>query len=249
MKLATWNLARPNTIGRRQALRERINKIGADVWVFTETHGDLARDFPFSCSSAAGRDGIPGLDTPGDLWVTISSTYRIEPLPTADKIRTAAARVFPNEGAPFIVYGLVLPWLGDQWRGHSSAGGIAFREALEVQLSDWKKLRREYPDDEFFLLGDFNQDLASSHYYGSQINRLGLIAALDACGLVALTGGENDPIRRASAPCACIDHICALSASNWTPLPGIRWPDAPKPVKKLSDHFGTAISFVHDDAH
>ena len=48
-----------------------------------------------------------------------------------------------------------------------SAGGIASREALEVQLSDWKKLSREYSDDEVFLLGDFNQELAPSHSYGS----------------------------------------------------------------------------------
>lgn len=244
MRLATWNLERPDTPAHRRALREQVDEIAADVWVFTETRDEFTQGFPFSCLSSAGRDRVVGLDAPADRWIGISSRHRLEPLPTSDPERTAAARVFRDEGPPFLVYGLVLPWGGDKWHGHPSVGGIAFREALKVQLADWRQLRREYPDDELFVLGDFNQDLAPSHYYGSGSNRAALIAALDECGLVALTAGDGDPIWRDSAPWACIDHVCSLRDSNWLPQPAIRWPDAPKPAEELSDHFGVAVSFL-----
>lgn len=118
----------------------------------------------------------------------------------------------------------------------------AFREALNLQLQDWRKLRLKFPGDEFFVLGDFNQDLAPTHYYGSTANRCALTAALEECGLVALTAGSGDPIRRGSPPFACIDHICMLTNSQWQAEPAVRWPDTPKPDKRLSDHFGLAVT-------
>jgi len=98
------------------------------------------------------------------------------------------------------------------------------------------------PDDEFFLMGDFDQDLADSHYYGSRANRVALEAALQGAGLIPLTSGENDPVRRHSPPCASIDHICARIDSNWGAESRVRWPDAPVPERRLSDHFGIAVS-------
>lgn len=94
--------------------------------------------------------------------------------------------------------------MGDKWGGYPSAGGVAFRESLAVQLADWPRLRSEFPKNEFFVLGDFNQDLVSRppRYYGSVTNRKALEAALERAGQVPLTGGESDLIRRDSAPCA-----------------------------------------------
>ena len=243
MKLANWNLERASTSARRDALRQVTDSVAADVWVFTETRQDFTAGLPYSCGSTAGRDGIPGLDTPMDRWVMIGSTHRLEPLVTSDAIRTAAARVYPDVGAPFLIFGTILPWGGDRWRGHPSAGGVAFREALMVQQADWLRLRGTYPEDEFFVMGDFNQDLVHPRYYGSQRNRSALTEALSACGLVALTAGEGDPIRRNSAPMACIDHICALRDSHWCAGPAVRWPDSAKPDGRLPDHFGVAVTF------
>jgi len=244
MKLANWNLERAATPSRRKILRDQTDAIAADVWIFTETHDDFTPGLPHACSSASGRDGIPGLDKPSDRWVSVYSRFPLEQLPTQDAIRTAAARIFPDNAAPFIAFGTVLPWSGNNWRGHRSAGGAAFREALNLQLSDWKNLRREYPDDELFVLGDFNQDLVHPRYYGSRLNQTTLRTALNECGLVALTAGDGDPIRRDSPPYACIDHICSLRDSRWLPQPAMRWPDTPKPDKRLSDHFGLAVTFV-----
>lgn len=239
-KLATWNLDRPEAAERREAMRAHTDRERADVWVLTEANDAFTPGHPFSHSSAAGRDG---LDEREHHWVTIWSQYPLKPLETPDDKRTAAARILPDSGAPFVVYGAVLPWLGSTWREHPSAGGVAFREALSLQVADWMRIQREFPEDEFFVLGDFNQDLVHPHYYGSRANRRELESALETAGLVALTGGDRDPIRRGSAPWACIDHICARRDSKWRTAPATRWPDLPAPERWISDHFGLSVTF------
>lgn len=240
MKLANWNLDRANTGPRRQRLRQAADRIDADVWVFTETRDSFSPgdEYPYSYGSARGRDGI-GVDQPEDRWVAIHSKYPLQKLSTKDKARTVAVRVLPPASSPFLIFGTVLPWIGDKWRDFPSKSGVAFKKALDLQESDWKDLQAEFPDDELFVIGDFNQDLVLPHFYGSKKNRDDLTEALEASGLDALTGGKRDPIRRDSPPFACIDHICS-SNRFWKPEPAIRWPD--KPNKRLSDHFGVAVS-------
>ena len=109
VKLANWNLERAATSARRDALRQYTDKIAADVWVFTETHRDFTPGLPHSCSSVEGRDGVSKLDTPSDRWVMIWSKHPLEQMMTNDAIRTAAARIFPIWGMPFLVFGTVLP--------------------------------------------------------------------------------------------------------------------------------------------
>lgn len=242
LKLGTWNLMLPVAEGRREGIRLHTDREQADVWVLTETHDGFTPGHAYSHSSAPGRDR---LHKPAHRWVTIWSRHPMAPLDTADKVRTAAARIHPDSGAPFVVYGTVLPWLGSTWLEHPSAGGVAFREAVRVQGADWVRLRQEYPEDEFFVLGDFNQDLVydQPRYYGTAANRAALEAALESAGLVALTAGAGDPIRRDSAPCACIDHICARRDSAWRAEEATRWPAESVPARKLTDHFGVSISF------
>lgn len=240
MKLATWNLALPIAQSHRNAARAWTDRIAADIWVLTETHDGFTPGHRFSTSSAAGRDGH---HEPEHRWATIWSRHRLERLTTRDEKRTVAARVYPDDGPTFVIYGTVLPWIGSRWREQPGDGGVAFREALKVQASDWLSIRQAYPDDGMFILGDFNQDLVRPHYYGSNAGRERLAAALDNAGLMSLTAGDRDPVRRDSAPFACIDHICALRNSRWLPGPAMRWPDLPKPEGRLSDHFGIAVTF------
>lgn len=238
MKLGTWNVALPVAARRRDALRAHTNHEDADVWVLTETHDGFTLGHAHSHSSAAGRDGLHKRE---HRWVTIWSRYPLQELETTDRERTAAARVNPAGGAPFVVFGTVLPWIGSPWRGHPSAGGIAFRESLAVQAADWVRIRREWPDDELFVLGDFNQDLVKPRYYGSKANRARLEERLGEAGLVALTGGNADPIRRDSPMRGCIDHICARSDSKWRVDATKRWPDLAAPERWMSDHFGVSV--------
>ena len=243
MKVATWNLERPLPSNGRRVARivEEIGRVGADIWVLTETHDVVSPGTSYSCVSTTGMDH-PG--EPGERWVTIWSHYGIEPLnETSDPMRAVAARVVPPVGPPLIVYGTVLPWLGSPWRHVVASRGQAFAAALEAQASDWRRLRALYSDHDFLLAGDFNQDLANTHYYGSRSNRRALQDALNGASLVALSAGDNDPVRRDSPPCACIDHICLSDASLWKPGELCRWPAAATPNPGLSDHFGIEVTF------
>lgn len=239
-KLATWNLMKPVSQRRREIMRGHMDRENADVWVLTETHDGFnpGHTHTHSHSSSPGRDN--GTYLPEHRCVTIWSKFPAIPLVTTDKERTAATRITDSTGATFIVYGTVLPWVGSKWREHPSAGGVAFREALATQLNDWMRLRKEYPDDEFFVLGDFNQELVLPRYYGSRANHTALEAALKSAGLRAVTAGDGDPVRRHSAPCACIDHICVRRDSKWQVESTVRWPDVPVPERWLTDHFGVA---------
>jgi len=239
MKIATWNVAKPVSAVRRDAMRMYLDEVKAEILVLTEAHDGFNPGYEFSCSSSDMRDQN---HKSGHRWVTIWSRHRLSPLPTTDSIRSVAARVFPTDNDPYTVFGTVLPWVGSKWHGHPSAEGVAYCEALKVQSNDWHRIAKEFPNDELFVLGDFNQDLAQERYYGSRKNRLALECELRNAGLVALTSGDNDPIRRDSPECACIDHICMRLDSKWTAVDSIRWPDKPKPPRSISDHFGVAVT-------
>jgi endonuclease/exonuclease/phosphatase family metal-dependent hydrolase len=249
LTLATWNLERPVAASRRRVeeLRRWMRTVGADVWVLTETHDGIVPEPYYSSVASTGTDRH---GEPGERWAAIHSRFPLEPLlPTSDPIRSVAARIAPPESSPFIVYGTVLPWIGSSWRGVPSSGGRAFNAAIDAQAADWASLRSAYPDLDLYVLGDFNQDLAERHYYGSHSNKGRLLQALADVGLVALTSGVNDPVRRDSPDCACIDHICGATSSVWRLVSTTRWPDTARPQKgRLSDHFGIAVHLEQRDA-
>lgn len=232
---------------RLAEIQKNVIEQKVDVWIFTEVSKKLIDklNFKYSNTSSEGCDkGAPK----GHYWTAICSDHCLENLSVSDPIRTAAVRVHPNNEASFVVFGTVLPWLGSEWRTFASAGGAAFKAALEMQAGDWKCLREKYPNDEFFVAGDFNQDLVDEQdlvnkprYYGSVKNRTALEDALGAAKLCALTGGGSDPVRNKSNRSACIDHICGRVDSRWTVENTIRWPDTEAPLRWLSDHFGIAV--------
>jgi endonuclease/exonuclease/phosphatase family metal-dependent hydrolase len=92
------------------------------------------------------------------------------------------------------------------------------------------------------VAGDFNQNVTDGHYYGSALRRERLQQAMDADGLRILTSYESDPISRDSPGYACIDHICVSQRHDLKLAKTERWPDASKPDKKLSDHFGVSAT-------
>ena len=134
MKLATWNLMLPVAARRREAIRRHTDREQADVWVLTESHDGFSPGLPHFHSSAPGRDRRHGAE---HRWVSIWARYPLTPLATSDVERTATVRVLPESDVPFTVFGTVLPWFNDVWRGHRAAGGVAFREAPAVQAAEW----------------------------------------------------------------------------------------------------------------
>ena len=244
MKLATWNLERLGYAKRRREagpIVAHMKAIDADVWVLTETVEDICPGAGYVGVSTTGTDRD---QWPDEVWTKIWSRWPVEAvLKTSDPARCVAARILHPQRGPFIVYGTVLPWTTDKWRGLPGAGGVAFRGALDEQASDWAALRARFPGEDLFVMGDFNQQLGvgSPWYYGSKVNERHLGESLARLGLAAFTGGDNDPVRRGSKDLACIDHICGPDLRVSQVRLTTRWPDVPKPVDGLSDHFGVAV--------
>jgi endonuclease/exonuclease/phosphatase family metal-dependent hydrolase len=234
MRVATWNLERcpPRRAARAGELRALMAKIGADVWILTETHRDFAPSSAHRLIShsadASDRDAAAG-----ECWVAIWSSLPAERVElSADLERTCAARV----AASVVIIGTVLPWLTDNRHG-GIRGAAAFRARLEEQVVDWQRFASE-PGSRLCVAGDFNQDLcASDHYYGSQGGREALRTALASVGLECLTGDADDPLG-GTQELACIDHICVRNLQVSRRPRSRAWPTPGELQGKLTDHYG-----------
>lgn len=243
LKIANWNIERINpTQQRSRIIKEHISSVGADIWFLTETHENVGpgEEF-FSCFS-----GEPERASQiGERWVGLFTRWPMTPLTefVSDAPRCATAHIPDSPFGELVLYGTVLPWT-NAWHGIPGANGQAFEAALSVQRDDWLRLAQHFPDATLILAGDFNQDLAPWHYYGSKRKRVLLESALRNANLIPLTAGTDDPIARDSSPFACIDHICISAGKDWVSTNTQRWPDTPTPVRALSDHFGVSIEVV-----
>jgi hypothetical protein len=239
MKVATWNLERvePQT---SQAERQQgwIQRIDADIWVFTETDQAISPG-PTYRSISSGEPDRPSRHS--ERWIQIwVRNGEVSPVTSSDEARTACALVKTNTGADCLIYGTVLPWVGSVWRNVSSSE--AFAAALYHQQADWQRLMREYPNVPFILAGDFNQDLNNLPYYGSRRNKQALRQALADSQLACLTCGNRDPVRRVTGgQHSNIDHICVSLHRGSEFLESFAWPQNLNALRGISDHFGVGI--------
>jgi endonuclease/exonuclease/phosphatase family metal-dependent hydrolase len=244
MKIGNWNLERVLPSQRRcSAIQAQLLKIDADIWILTETHELVGPGAGYS----SVMSGEPDRESePGEHWAGIWSRHPISHLPSSvsDTARCTAAHIEHPDIGPIVVYAMVLPWGGSQWGGFKSAGGEAFAEALNTYVGDWRNLRAAFPDALHVVAGDFNQDLAPYHYYGSKRQRELLEAALAApdISMTALTAEANDPVEwDREKRYACIDHICVSEARGLRVGETIKWPESGKADPRLSDHVGVAV--------
>ena len=242
LRIATWNLmrARPSGGRRTAALLAHMDAIGPDVWVLTETFRDL-RPGPGYKLVASSTDAPDREAGGGECWVAIWSRVDASAVSlTADPARTAAAHVQVSDREALIVIGTVLPWLADS---HCAPlrGADAFCEVLGRQSDEWSRVQQDYPDAGLCVAGDFNQDLAASHYYGSTRGRVALRQALVQARLVCLTAGERDPLAGVPGR-ASIDHICVSERLLRHGPPHVQvWPSPPLDRRRLTDHFGVQV--------
>lgn len=242
MKIANWNLRRVLPSQRRvPAIRDRFAAVGADIWILTETHEFVGPDGGFGAVMSGEPDRK---SSPGERWAGIWSRLPVKHLPSfvSDAARCTAAHISHPDIGEIVVYATVLPWGGSTWRGIESAGGAAFEAALNTYVRDWQNIRSAFPNALRVIAGDFNQDLAPYHYYGSKRQRKLLESGLAEAGVIARTAEANDPIEwKPAQRYACIDHICTSESIGVHVGSTIRWPESGKPDPRLSDHFGVAI--------
>lgn len=242
MKIANWNLKRIQPLEHRaEPIRQQFKTVNADIWILTETHELIGPGEDFSSVMSSRPDGE---SKRGEHWTGIWSRYPMQHLPSfvSDESRCTAALIAHPDFGELTVYATVLPWNGSKWRDIESAGGAAFEAALKAYTLDWQRLSAAFPNALHIVAGDFNQDLAPYHYYGSKRQRELLQDALTATHMKALTAGMNDPVDTdAALRHACIDHICISDSPATQVIKTTRWPETGKPDTQLSDHFGVAV--------
>ena len=245
MRIANWNLQRVHpSESRAERIVKQLKLVQADIWVLTETHELISPGELFSSVMSGMHDAE---SKPGEHWAGIWSRFPLKHLPSfvSDESRCTAALIKHPEIGEVTVYATVLPWIGSAWRDIEAAGGAAFEAALNTYTTDWQKLRAAFPNALHVVAGDFNQDLAPYHYYGSKIQRAVLQDALVAAHMKAVTGGLNDPVGTDIANRhACIDHICISDSPAVQVIKTTRWPGAGKPDLQLSDHFCLAVDLT-----
>ncbi|MEY3299067.1 MAG: hypothetical protein RLZZ597_2327 [Cyanobacteriota bacterium] len=247
MKIATWNLeqAIPST-PQGQAQGQWINRINADLWIFTET--------PPAASPGPGYQSVVSdlvaTEANGDrrwvqIWIRDRGLRAISSLITADPERTACALIDLENGGRCLVYGTTLPSLDSPWRTYPAKNGAAFLAALAVQRADWQHLQQLYPNTLLIVAGDFNQDLNVLPYYGSRHTKQALRQALLASDLECLTFGDNDPVRRLiNGQHSNIDHICMTPDPQLQIQRTFTWPEGLEELRGLSDHFGVGLEIT-----
>lgn len=243
LAIANWNVARLRSFKSKKGQRVELflRSVGVDTFVLTET--SLAVK-PGPTFASVFTDGPDAHHKPDERWAAIHSRFPLEQsVRTLDPLRSVAAVVSPPAMPPFLVYAMVLPAAHFSWYDAPAAGGKAFVAALGYFVMDVGNIRAAHPDLDLFVAGDFNQDLAEDQHYGSAFKKQALREALEEANLIPLTAGPNDPVRAASAPWACIDHI-SVSSAAWRIRRSVRWPNLPEPDTKLSDHFGVALEVV-----
>lgn len=237
MRLATWNLERATASGpRADRLREYMRRIKADIWVLTETDSRLAPEEAASPVASAIPERRHRKD---ERWTVIwSRKHHLEPVATEDPVRTACARLCRAVGPPMLIYGTVLPWRADV-RFRPLRGGDAFCHALARQADDWTRLLQENPDHVLCVAGDFNQEIDSPCRVGTWKGERALTQALEDVGLVCLSSGANDPLRRRTNGARnSIDHICVSSRLVGSTTMAECWPEQ---LDDLTDHYGTSV--------
>jgi endonuclease/exonuclease/phosphatase family metal-dependent hydrolase len=220
MKIATWNLKRPNTRSARNAeIVMELKRVNADILVLTETHSriDLGGDYEHTVSSdplPESRDSIAY--EPGENRVTIWSKHPLEKIKTSDPFTTACAQVVTRHGE-LKVFGTVIGILGNR---HES-----FLPALEAQTQEWKE------SEEFTAIcvaGDFNLSFADNYYFTK-----------DGRALIVECFAHLEVTNLTEAILENIDHI-AISSSfvKAAKLETQIW----NQDKKLSDHLGISVT-------
>ncbi len=234
IRVGTWNVQYARGVERNERRRALLESRRADVWVLTETHDDLDLS-----SSHEPVHSLPRYSQAGGRWTTIwSSLPVLERLEVADPGRCVAARL-GHGTSEVVVYGTVLPWLGDAGPDpdRPGRGWSEFTRVAPSQAAEWRALRQRFPDALLVVAGDLNQDLGGKHYYGSKACREILRTGLSGAGLTCLT--ETGSFADGEIDHPPIDHVCASPSAERSLTASVEGWNRDIDGVRLSDHGGT----------
>ena len=240
IKIATWNLERPGIrqSARGHAIQSTIERVGADIWVLTETRASLTP--PARYLSAHSRPHPDRRPDPDERWVSIWSRWPIS-LIWEDEWSVTTLVDFPQR--ELLIHGVVLPYMNEPGpAGLRVPGWSRFREELRHQENHWMRIRSQYPALPVVVAGDLNQNLDAARWYGSHQTRRALRQAIDAAGLKCLTDEDVVTCRKLRRN-HLVDHV--LATDGLVVAEGITcWEPTTSDGLRMSDHPGVAVQLA-----
>ena len=215
MKIATWNLERPNKTSRHnQAIIDCLGKIDADILILTETNEIIDFAGKYNCFHASNLEESYYKD--GERRVSIYSKCSAVQYFNTFRSDTSICVKLNTPIGDLAVYGTVIGIHGNRRK--------SFIEDLDQQLSDFGKIAES---GNFSNAGDLNISFSDNYYY-TKDGRQKLNSSFEELNLVNLTA--NVPQN--------IDHIImtrtlvgerSINIETWNL------------DKTLSDHIGVAV--------
>ncbi len=215
MKIATWNLERPEKDSTRLTqIQEILVSLDADVLILTETNKfiDLGSQY-YSFHTCNLSDTMY---SKGEVRSSIYSKY-----PSLGRIstfndETAICEVLATPDGNIAVYATIIGIYGNR---HPN-----FKTDLELQLQDYKRIGSHYP---MIIAGDFNISFGDNYYY-TKDGRDKLNEAFGELGMRNLTANIENNIDHIVMSEGLVGEI-GTSVESWNL------------DKKLSDHIGVVV--------
>jgi len=220
MKIATWNLERPNkSANRNQSIVDCLTKIDADILILTETNEIIDLGCTYNYFHTAKLGGPYYKE--GERRTSIYTKYNLIGGIKTFREDTAICLQLKTPLGDLAVYGTVIGIHGNRRQ--------SFKTDLDEQLLDFNRIAET---NCFCICGDLNMSFSDNYYYTRE-GRQKLVTSFEKLNLIILTANipEN------------IDHIVISKTfldDRQTKLE--TW----NKDKTLSDHIGVAVEIIEE---
>ena len=244
LTIATWNLNKltPRSEKKKDPIKQKIQEINADIWVFTEVKygGELASEFLPNYQVTTSQQYADGY---ADVMMCSRLPHQKITIESQSK-DTACVLLELDSDTQLIVYGTIIPYKNYRvisrkklapeqayvaiWEKHQAA--------IAQQGNDWANLIKTYPHHALCVAGDFNQSRDNTGWYSTKEVENLLTEQLDRSHLTCITE-KNFGLTRQN-----IDHIC-ISQNFAKSYQASAWENFADTIS-MSDHNGVMAKFL-----
>lgn len=215
MKIATWNIERPNKYTKKnQEIIECLKEVNADILILTESNEiiHLGENYNYYHSSKLAETYYKE----GERRVSIYSKFISSEQFETFRNDTSVCVKFKTPFGDLTVYGTVIGIYGNR--------RVSFMEDLNLQLADFNTIGES---ENLCIAGDFNISFSDNYYFTEQ-GRKKLIASFSRLDLINVTANIPNNIDHIVLPVNYIsERLIKIQTWNLD--------------KKLSDHIGVAV--------
>ncbi|WP_276977595.1 endonuclease/exonuclease/phosphatase family protein [Flavobacterium filum] len=156
MKIATWNLERPNkSTKKNKEIIDSLVNVNADILILTETNELINFDDNYNYFHSSKL--VENLYKDGERRVSIYSKYNSLGQYETFRNDTSICVKFKTPFGNLAVYGTIIGVYGNR---HTS-----FMQDLNLQIADFEKISKT---ENLCIAGDFNISFSDNYYYTAE---------------------------------------------------------------------------------